>query len=155
MRSEASGTDIALDVSERSASGSAAVKCWGLLRGAYMGWTKWRKIADRKKWYGDELDWDGPACYELSMAGPRGGDLRPVYVGETANERKRVIAYASHGSHLSEIIKSHLRQRWTLWYRATAMRTKADAVAMQNRLLGRFDYDWNILLNTRGKKAPE
>ena len=122
---------------------------------AFMGWTKWRKIADRKEWYGDELDWTGPACYQLAIAGPRGGDLRIVYVGETKNEATRVIAYATHGSHLSVIIESHPRKGWILWYRATATRTKAEAVAMQNRLLDRFDYDWNALLNTWGKNATD
>ena len=81
-------------------------------------WTCWRKIADSYQWYGDELDWDGPACYKLAIGGPRGGDLRIVYVGETACERNRIIAYASHGSHLSEIIARHLKQGLHLFYRA-------------------------------------
>jgi hypothetical protein len=37
-----------------------------------------------------------------------------------------------------------LRRGWTLWYRATAFDSKADAVAMQNRMLKRFKYDWNL-----------
>ena len=57
-----------------------------------MGWTNWRKIAEKGTWCDDELDYDGPACYELAVGGPRGGDIRPVYVGETVNERTRVIA---------------------------------------------------------------
>jgi hypothetical protein len=118
----------------------------------HMRWTDWRKIADKKEWFGDQLDWDGPACYELAIAGPRGGDLKPVYVGETANEKKRVIAYASHGSHLSEIISWHLNQGWTLWYRAVSLGTKKQAKAVQNSLLKRFDYDWNKQLNTWDKK---
>jgi len=63
-------------------------------------WTDWRKVADKKSWYDDQLDWDGPACYELAIGGDRGGNIKIVYVGETGNERRRVIAYASHGSHL-------------------------------------------------------
>jgi hypothetical protein len=100
-----------------------------------MGWTQWRKIADARSWYSADLDWDGPACYELAIAGPQGGDLRPVYVGETKSERKRIAAYASHGSHLSTIIEDHLRRGWSLWYRAQAMQTKAAAIAMQDGLL--------------------
>jgi hypothetical protein len=72
-----------------------------------MGWTEFRKIAESSTWYDDEFDWEGPACYELAIAGPRGGGLRPVYVGETKNEKKRIAAYASHGSHLSDIIDNH------------------------------------------------
>lgn len=110
-------------------------------------WTRWRKIADRREWWGDALDWDGPACYELGIGGPRGGGVRIVYVGETSCERKRVIAYASHGSHLSKIIGSHLRDGWCLYYRAQATNSKRAAVRMQNNLLAIHDYDWNIRLN--------
>ena len=112
-------------------------------------WTHWRKIADRNHWFDDTLDWDGPACYELALAGPRRGSLRIVYVGETVNERKRVIAYASHGSHLADIIRQHLRQGWYLFYRAQLKKSKQAAVRMQNNLLAEFDYDWNIVLNEK------
>jgi len=114
------------------------------------GWTRWRKIADRDQWFDDALNWEGPACYELAIAGPRGGDLTIVYVGETANERKRMSEYASHGSHLSDTIESHLKRGRHLYYRAQGKKSKQEAVAMQNRLLDGFDYDWNIQRN--GKK---
>lgn len=110
-------------------------------------WTRWRKIADRRHWYGDELDWDGPACYELAIGGPRGGDLRIVYVGETANEKRRVIAYASHGSHLAEIVEWHLKRGWHLFYRAQIKDSKSEAIRAEQNLLAAFDYDWNIRLN--------
>jgi len=112
-------------------------------------WTHWRKIADRRSWYDDSLDWDGPACYELATAGPRGGNLRIVYVGETSNEKSRVIAYASHGSHLAEVVDWHLRRGWCLFYHAQLKRSKQAAVETQDRLLAMFDYDWNIRLNRR------
>ena len=112
-------------------------------------WTKWRKIAERDEWYDDALDWDGPACYELAIAGPRGGGLRAVYVGETSNERRRVAAYARGASHLAAIVSDHLRRGWTLFYRARALHSKAVAVEMQNSMLASFEYDWNIQLNPR------
>jgi hypothetical protein len=112
-----------------------------------VGWTNWRKIAEGNTWFGDALDHEGPACYELGLGGPRGGDIGPSYVGETGNERRRVVAYASHGSHLARIIRSHLREGWSLYYRAEAKPSKEAAKAMQDRLLEAFDYDWNIILN--------
>lgn len=112
-------------------------------------WTAWRKIADRKHWYGEELDWDGPACYELAIGGPRRGNLEIVYVGETSNEKRRVATYASNGSHLAIVVASHLREGWHLYYRAQAKNSKGDAKAMQDRLLGRFDYPWNVHLNAK------
>jgi hypothetical protein len=74
-----------------------------------MGWTHWRKIADGRQWYGEHLDHDGPACYELGTGGPPGGAIQPRYVGETSNERSRIQCYAKHGSHLSRIIDWHLK----------------------------------------------
>jgi hypothetical protein len=77
----------------------------------------------------------------------KGGDLRIVYVGETKNERARMTCYGRDGSHLSTIISEHLRGGWRLYYRGWATRTKKGALDMQNRLLSRSRYDWNILLN--------
>ena len=111
-------------------------------------WTRWRKIADRKYWYSESLDWDGPACYELAIGGPRGGGKIIVYVGETINEKKRIIGYASHGSHLSEIIEKHLKNGWHLFYRAQIKTTKKQAGLLQNNLLANYEYDWNIQLNS-------
>lgn len=110
-------------------------------------WTDWRLIANGKHWYDDQLDWDGPACYELAIAGPRGGDLRIVYVGETSNEKNRVASYARSGSHLSKIINWHLREGWSLYYRGCGCDTKRKALDMQNRMLGNYKYDWNKQLN--------
>lgn len=111
------------------------------------GWTRWRRIANKREWFDAELDWDGPACYELAIAGPRGGDMRIVYVGETINERRRVADYARSGSHLADIVARHLAQDWNLFYRARAHKSKAAARRMQDAMLKRWDYDWNLLLN--------
>jgi hypothetical protein len=116
-----------------------------------MAWTGWRLLANRKEWFDDRFDYDGPSCYELGTGGPSGGDIQPHYVGETKNERKRMGQYACHGSHLSETIDRHLEEGWCLYYRGTALQTKAAAVEMQNRMLGYFKYDWNQLLNLDDK----
>lgn len=79
-----------------------------------MAWTRWRLIAYKKSWYIDAFDWDGPACYELALAGPRRGNLRIVYIGETANEKKRLSTYARSGSHLYKEIEMALRDGWYL-----------------------------------------
>lgn len=112
-----------------------------------MSWTKWRLLADKRKWYSDEFDHSGPACYELGTGGPRGGRIQPHYVGETGNEDKRISQYASHGSHLSKIISWHLNKGWCLYYRAWALPSKHAAIKMQNRLLAKYKYDWNQQLN--------
>ncbi|HEX9758941.1 MAG TPA: hypothetical protein VGB26_14260 [Nitrospiria bacterium] len=98
-------------------------------------------MADERGGYGEDLDWDVPACHELAIGGSRGGNLRNVYVGETVNERKRLIAYASHCAHLAKIINWHLRQGWHIFYRAQTKNSKRDALKMQDRLLAEFEYD--------------
>lgn len=115
-----------------------------------MRWTSWRLLADKRYWYDDQFDWDGPACYELGTGGPRGGRIQPHYVGETTNEQRRIEAYARHGSHLADVIDDHLRRGWCLHYRAVSCDSKLRAKGLQDRLLSRYEYDWNIILNQRG-----
>lgn len=110
------------------------------------GWTKWRKVAERTVWYPDVIDSSDPACYELALGGPRGGIQHIVYVGETANERARIAAYARDGSHLAGIIRGHLRKGFSLYYRAQKKASKQAAKRMQDDLLRRYDYDWNLML---------
>lgn len=106
-------------------------------------WTAARKIADREVWYSSVFDHDGPACYELIIAGPRGGSAQVVYIGETGNERARLSCYARNGSHLSEIIDLHLSSGWSLYYRAHATDSKETAKRMQDNLLRKRYYPWN------------
>lgn len=112
-----------------------------------MGWTRWRPLAKSGRYSTEELDNDGPAVYELGLAGPRGGQLEPVYVGETCNEMARMTNYGGNGSHLRKLIDWHLDQGWVLCFRARAMCSKAAAKRMQDNLLRRFRYRWNQLLN--------
>jgi hypothetical protein len=106
-------------------------------------WTGMRKIADAQTWYTDCFDHEGAACYELVLAGPRGGSPQVVYVGETGNERARLSCYARNGSHLSELINLHLAHGWSLYYRAQALDSKEAAKKMQDSRLARFFYPWN------------
>lgn len=112
-----------------------------------MGWTKPRILAHKNDWFDASLDNDGPACYEIGTGGPRGGSLKWHYVGETVYERKRLSTYGRDGSHLSIIIRRHLKEGWHLYYRACACQSKEAAKRMQDNLLSRWEYDWNKLLN--------
>jgi hypothetical protein len=114
-----------------------------------MRWTDFRLLATRREWFDDLLDHDGPATYELAIAGPRGGDLTLVYAGETKDEERRMSEYGRDGSHLAALIDWHLREGWHLYYRACAMPTKATACALQDRLLARYRYEWNRRLGDR------
>ena len=112
-----------------------------------MAWTLPRLLAYGKEWFDLSLDNEGPACYELGTGGPRAGNMAWHYVGETSNERARMACYGRDGSHLSEIIRRHLKEGWHLHYRACACRSKKAARRMQDNLLARHEYDWNQMLN--------
>lgn len=108
-------------------------------------WSELRKIADENFWYPQSLNYEGPACYELVIAGTRKGNAKIVYVGETKNEKCRITSHARRSSHLSEIIEWHLAQGWHLYYRSQALPTKEMAFQMQNRLLSKRYYPWNTV----------
>jgi GIY-YIG domain-containing protein len=108
-----------------------------------MSWTKPRLIAQRKIWFSDLLDHDGPACYEIGTGGPRGGRIEWHYVGETNNEWRRMSTYGQSGSHLSKLIDWHIREGWSIYYRAISCESKSEAKQTQDNLLRRYEYDWN------------
>lgn len=110
-----------------------------------MSWTEWRFLANAEEWSNGELDWDGPAVYELGIGGPCGGDIRIMYVGETAGENVRLVAYASGRSHIEHYVDDALRNGWTLYYRASARPTKEDAKRTQDNLLNKHSYPWNTV----------
>lgn len=112
-----------------------------------MGWSGWRKLADKHEWYDEKFDYDGPTCYELAIRGPRGGGHITVYCGHTVNEDRRMRTYGRDGSHLAEIIHRHLKDGWHLYYRGSCCGSKKLAEAMERRMLAKFDYRWNIILN--------
>jgi hypothetical protein len=107
-------------------------------------WTNWRRLAERDYWFDYEFVYDGPACYELGISRPNHRNIRPIYVGETINEKQCLTRYARHGSHLSKIIEERLKRGFILYYRAVAFQTKEQAKAMQDNLLTQYDYDWNL-----------
>lgn len=108
-----------------------------------MRWTQLQKLADKKRYYIDKLNYAGPSCYELTIRNPDTGTEEIVYVGETQNEAVRLRRYGSSGSHLAKLIDWHLRQGWVIRYRACALPSKAHAIRMQNNLLAKYDYRWN------------
>lgn len=58
-----------------------------------------------------------------------------------------MISYARSGSHLAKIISRYLGEGWCLYYRSYSCDSKREAIEMQNNLLDKFKYKWNIQLN--------
>ena len=103
-----------------------------------------RKLAAAGIWFEDAIRIDGPCVYELAIAGPRGGGLVIVYVGETGDACQRLSAYGNHGSHLRRAINRALRAGMILLVRARAMPSKQAAVAIEKEMLARHEYPWNL-----------
>lgn len=112
-------------------------------------WSGWIRIADLNNFSVDEIEDCGPACYELGLKA-RGSwfdSVEPMYIGETCNLRSRAKAYGCDGSHLNEIIHTHLKRGYDLYIRFQLFRTKEYAKAFQDEQLDEYDYDWNIVRN--------
>ena len=109
-----------------------------------MGWTEWRKIAegnDRRA--PAAVGAEGPATYELSLRRPLGGDRTIVYVGETANERARIIEYVQGSTVLEPRIADALQSGRALYQRATVQPTGEAARTFRDSLLVKYGYPWN------------
>jgi len=120
-----------------------------------LAWTPWRKIADRWLWYTDGLIYDGPSCYELGTREPHGGGIKRQYAGDTEHELARISAYAKHGSHLRFIIAGQLEIGRALYFRSIACATKVEAAALQDVLLGRYRYPWNVVRSSSGLRRTD
>jgi hypothetical protein len=106
-------------------------------------WTGWKKLAEYKHWYIDELPGSEPGCYELAVGGPRGGNLQILYVDESGNLRQRLATYGRSGSHLKRLIDDYLSRGKTLFFRTQRKTCKDEAVKMQDRQLRQYKYGWN------------
>lgn len=113
-------------------------------------WSEWIRIAEHKFYDTDLIEDCCPACYELGLLrkGSWFGDVEPVYIGETCNLFARATAYGRSGSHLNEIIHSHLKGGYELYIRYILFKTKEYAKEFQDIMLDEYDYDWNIQRNT-------
>ncbi len=110
-------------------------------------WSEWILLADYENEFSDHIDDHGPACYELGLAEEGEDDVDPVYIGETKNLFNRASSYAIDGSHLYEIIDGHLKDGFELYIRFQLFKTKEYAKEYQDRMLDKWDYDWNIQRN--------
>lgn len=110
-------------------------------------WKNPQKIADKHYYCTNILTHQGPCCYELIVAGVRGGNAQIVYVGETGNEKRRISDHARRNSHLRKLIDDALSKGWNLYYRSQSFASKNQAINLQNRLLSKNYYLWNSIGN--------
>ena len=81
---------------------------------------------------------------------------RVVYVGSTCRGkagalRNRILEYCRNGSHKEDLINDALRRGYELWVRVKVSQAlddcKANAERMENELLAKYNYAWNIRNN--------
>ncbi len=81
-----------------------------------------------------------------------------VYIGSTCRGkpgalRGRILEYCRDGSHNEPLMNDALRRGYTLWVRVKTVKgrhpSRKDAEDMENELLDRYDYAWNIRNNGR------
>ena len=120
-------------------------------------WSDWIRIAEHKNYDTELIDDCGPACYELGLLrkGSWFGSVEEMYIGETCNLRARATAYGRDGSHLYEIIHSHLKRGYDLYIRYVLFHSKEDAKEFQDEMLDEYDYDWNIQRNCNSEFDDE
>lgn len=114
-----------------------------------MGWTQWKKLANKFDWHPENLSYDGPACYELGIKGKWKHYVIVTYVGNTGNLNSRMYQYAQNGSHLKKLLKKYWKFEYTLWFRYFQVNTKNQAVRMERNRLSEFGlerYPWNSYL---------
>jgi len=114
-----------------------------------MGWTHWYVLADKEIWYPDNINYDGPACYELGIKGKWKQVIKVInvtYVGKTYNLKVRMGQYGANGSHLGKYVEKYLKHGYTLYFRYYPTRNESEANSMEKERLQKYGlerYPWN------------
>ena len=79
---------------------------------------------------------------------------RVVYVGSTCRRdheckpmQRRIVAYTRTGNHKEDLINAALERGWELWVRFKNASDEDQAKAMENALLRKYNYAWNVRNN--------
>ena len=110
----------------------------------------------------DSLEQANPdvAClcgiYEWRATGHYGVNPSVVYLGSTCppcpgrnpwSLENRIVAYTTHGNHKAELINCALTSGCELWVRFKSASFEREARDMENELLRKYNYAWNIRNN--------
>lgn len=82
-----------------------------------------------------------------------------VYVGSTCRSkpgalRRRIMEYCTNGSHKEDLINEALFKGYELWVRVKTSIGRDNAQDMENNLLDKYDYAWNIRNNGEMRNIP-
>lgn len=91
--------------------------------------------------------------YEWKLTDKDGANPSVVYVGSTCPDKpgpgpwylnNRIVAYTKHGHHKAELINDALKRGYELSVRFKTALAQEEASRMENALLGKYNYPWNI-----------
>ena len=142
-----------------------------------LGWQEWVKVMVPPNVGGNNINRRGAnqvgsRCTDITTAFPeccgiyewratRRGRNYVVYVGSTCRGkegalRQRINEYCTNGSHKENLINDALRRGYELWVRVKTSykKTKEHAEKMENELLERYNYAWNVRNNAIRKILP-
>ena len=111
-----------------------------------MGWTLWYELANKERWYPDNINYDRPVCYELGIKGKWKQAIIVTYVGKTSNLNVRMGQYAANGSHLRKYLEKYWKYGYTLYFRYYPTRNESEANSMEKERLQKYGlerYPWN------------
>ena len=76
-----------------------------------------------------------------------------LYIGSTSNVhpesslKDRVKEYCTNGSHKADLINDALTKGYELWFRVKIAPDRQTSEDLENELLDRYDYAWNVRRN--------
>ena len=97
--------------------------------------------------------------YEWKIERPGNGPGIVVYVGSTCpyqekrGLKSRILRYCRDGAHKTELINDAIRRGYELHVRVKSAENEHAAGNLENALLKKYNYAWNIREN--GKREPE
>ena len=97
---------------------------------------------------------DPCGIYEFAATLPGKRKKRVVYVGSTCvgdvrcpSLKNRIVDYTIDGNHKKDEINEALRRGYTLWVRFQPAQNRPEAERMENELLSKYNYAWNVTNN--------
>ena len=106
---------------------------WQLLKTKHEHWA-----------YKEDIEDDGPACYELGIR-KLAGDVHTVYVGHATNLRSRMHSHAIGDNTTKRFMAKSVANGFQVWFRFHRMASTYQAEVLENSLIHKswWKYPWN------------
>lgn len=103
------------------------------------------------EWRASRLPRRGPAIHKVVYV----GSTCPRQLGNFPRLRSRILNYCIHGNHEKELINDALNRGYELSVRYKEAANVEEATGLENELLKKYNYAWNIRNNAIREVLPE